>query len=122
VKFRYGHSLAKFSKALRKEGTVGEAMLWLQLKSKQRHGYAFHRQKPIGNYIVDFWCPKLTLAIEIDGATHEIKAEQDRQRQQDLEKMGVRFLRFLERDVQTNLDSVVSTIDHWIEQHPRISK
>ncbi len=119
MKFRYQHSNATFSKALRKEGTVGEAMLWLQLKGKQRHGFAFHRQKSIGNYIVDFWCPKLALAIEIDGATHEIKVERDRQRQQDLEKMGVDFLRFLERDVQTNLAGVVASIDQRIEQHPR---
>ncbi len=80
-------------------------------------GYDFHRQKPLLNYIVDFYCPELELAIEIDGSTHNEKLEQDAKRQEDLEKLGLHFLRFLDFDVRTNLDGIVTWIRNWILEH-----
>lgn len=82
-------------------------------------GYDFHRQKPIGNYIVDFYCSDLLLAIEIDGESHYGNEEKDRIRQKDIEKYGVRFLRFDESEIYYNLDNVVKVIEEWIETHPR---
>ncbi len=69
------------------------------------------RQRPIGKYIVDFYCHKLNLAIEIDGfASHDGKIAKDEARQKELEVAGVKILRFLDTDVRYNLDSVIKAI------------
>ena len=76
--------------------TLSEVLLWQELKGKQVMGYDFDRQKPIDNFIVDFCCKELQLAIEIDGDSHgyeDIRAH-DKQRQRRLESLGVNFLRF----------------------------
>jgi len=78
-------------------------------------GYDFHRQKPIDRYIVDFYCPDLFLAIEIDGFSHIGKEEYDEHRQRILESFGVHFLRFPDSVVKTNLDGVVMAIQEWID-------
>ena len=80
-------------------------------------GYAFKRQKPIGNYIVDFFAPKLNLVIEIDGITHDFKIEDDKIRQEFLQSISLTVLRFRESDVKNNLDSVISSIKQWIDKN-----
>ncbi len=80
-------------------------------------GYDFHRQKPIDEYIVDFYCPMLSLAIEIDGGSHLMKREADSRRQQSLERLGIRFLRFDDLDVKFRMDSVLTVIRTWIIQY-----
>lgn len=75
----------------------------------------FHRQKPIDEYIVDFFCADLMLAIEIDGVSHIGAEEYDKERQNRLEKLGVRFLRFKDDDVFYNCDWVVKEIEKWID-------
>jgi len=80
-------------------------------------GYDFDRQRPIGNYIVDFHCKDLQLAIEIDGITHEeekIKLN-DKLRQEELETMGVNFLRFDALLVVNKVEAVVREIRKWVE-------
>ncbi len=79
--------------------------------------YDFHRQKPIDRFIVDFYCPKMRLAIEIDGDSHFMKEERDAERQQRLEELGVHLLRFDDLDVKFQMDRVLKTIQEWIEQH-----
>ena len=74
------------------------------------------RQKPIGNYIVDFYCSKLKLVIEIDGESHSERTKEDKIRQRRLESLGLSFLRFYDSDVKQNLDGVLITIENWIEQ------
>ena len=86
--------------------TVAEIVLWRRLKGKQMRGYDFHRQKPIGRYVVDFFCPRLKLVLEIDGISHEGKLEQDEKRQKELERHGVTFLRFDDLEVKRNLDAL----------------
>ncbi len=81
------------------------------------HGYKFHRQKPIGNYIVDFFCSELMLAIEIDGNSHDEKYEKDVLRQKEIERFGVNFLRFSDHEVKTNMKGVLSGIKNWIKEH-----
>lgn len=73
--------------------TLSEVLLWQELKGKQMLGYDFDRQKPIDNYIVDFYCKTLKLAIEIDGQSHENEevAVNDTKRQKRLESLGVQF-------------------------------
>ena len=79
-------------------------------------GYDFDRQKIIGNFIVDFFCNELMLAIEIDGDSHNLKTDQDEERQKILEGSGVRFLRFTDEEVKKNLEGVVVAIELWIRE------
>jgi len=80
-------------------------------------GYHFYRQKPINNFIVDFYCTNLLLAIEIDGMTHNYKYSQDKERKKRLEDLGIHVLRFREVDVRDNLEGVLMNIKSWIEVH-----
>jgi len=80
-------------------------------------GYDFHRQKPIDKYIVDFYCPALRLAIEIDGDSHFARDVEDTGRQKRLEQLGVTFLRFEDLDVKFKMERVLSTIDNCIQKH-----
>ena len=97
--------------------TFAEVLLWNQLKQKQMLGYDFDRQRPIDEYIVDFYCKDLMLAIEIDGISHisEEAIENDEKRQNKLEESGVSFLRFDDREVRNDLENVLMTIEGWIE-------
>lgn len=80
-------------------------------------GYDFHRQKPLGNFIVDFYCNELCLAIEIDGESHDYKIGKDIQRQKQLESLGVHFLRFDDLEVKKNLEGVLTAIENWIIEY-----
>lgn len=82
-------------------------------------GYDFHRQKPVDEYIVDFFCHELLLVIEIDGSSHnEDTFEYDENRQKQLEeKFGLSFLRFYDGNVRNNLSDVVNSIRGWIIEH-----
>jgi very-short-patch-repair endonuclease len=112
----YNKKLKKFARELRKDGTLGEALLWRDvLKAKQLWPYQFNRQFTIGNYIVDFICRKLKLIIEIDGSSHFAKSEEDYTRQQFLENRGFTILRFSEGLVVFRIDEVVAEIDYAIQ-------
>ena len=78
-------------------------------------GYDFHRQKPLGDYIVDFFCNELMLAIEIDGISHDGREKYDKQRQEELEKNGIKFLRFDDDEVFYNIEKVLNAIENWIK-------
>jgi very-short-patch-repair endonuclease len=77
-------------------------------------GYQFMRQKPINRYIVDFYCSKLKLIIEIDGISHCLNEEKDRKRQNELERLGLSFLRFDDLDIKFKMDYVLKKIKYWI--------
>jgi len=113
----YDPKLKEIARRLRNNSTLSEILLWRHLKGKQMLGYDFDRQKPIDNYIVDFFCNELMLAIEIDGISHEYKVEKDGIRQRQLESLGIRFLRFTDSDVKKNLEGVVTSIRNWILEH-----
>jgi very-short-patch-repair endonuclease len=66
----YNKNLKQFSRNLRNNSTLGEVLLWNELKAGKMYGYKFNRQKPLGNYIVDFYCKSLALVIEVDGESH----------------------------------------------------
>ena len=100
---------------LRKQQTLGEILLWDFLKGRQIKGFKFTRQKPVTNYVLDFFCPELLLAIEIDGCSHDSKGDQNLERQAKLEQMGIRFLRYQEREIMRELDAVLEGIVIWIE-------
>jgi len=111
----YNPSLKEKARELRNNSTKTEIKLWKFLKGRQMCGYDFHRQKPIGKYIVDFFCNELMLAIEIDGISHEGREKYDKQRQDELENIGIKFLRFDDDEVFYNIEKVLNTIENWIK-------
>jgi very-short-patch-repair endonuclease len=111
----YNPCLKEKARSLRNNSTKAEILLWNQLKRKQFNGFDFHRQKPIDQFIVDFFCHKLMLAIEIDGESHIDKEDDDVARQLKLETLGIHFLRFSNEDVLFNMDNVLRCIQDWIE-------
>ena len=117
TKHLYNNNLKKLATKLRNNSTLAETLLWNQLKGRKMIGYDFHRQKPLGNYIVDFYSPKLKLIIEVDGVTHDYKLDADLKRQIKLESMSLNVLRFLDSDVKNNLDGVLIFIKKWIKEN-----
>ena len=115
----YNPKLKAIARRLRNNMTPAEITLWQHLKGKQMDGYDFDRQKPIDEYIVDFYCKRLKLAIEVDGSSHDCEASQiqDGYRQSRLESLGVSFLRFQNSEVQHETEAVLSTIRAWISSH-----
>ena len=103
----YNPRLKDFSRDLRSRRQLSEALLWNCLKSKKT-GYSFSRQKPILNYIADFFCKELRLVVEIDGSSHfSVEAqEKDRERDRQMEVLGLRVIRVKDSDVRRNPDRV----------------
>jgi very-short-patch-repair endonuclease len=115
----YAPHLKDLAQELRRNMTPGEVILWQHLKKRKMYGYDFDRQRPIDQYIVDFYCKSLMLAIEIDGSSHDSDEAQtnDYIRQARLESLGVRFLRFREEQVCHQTQAVVQIIKTWIKQN-----
>ena len=115
----YRKDLKAKARELRKNSTLSEVLLWRFIKNRQLLGYQFHRQVPMLDYIVDFYCHELSLSIEIDGDSHyyDDAPERDTKRQQRLEKLGVCFLRFDDRDVKQKIEMILDTITDWIEKN-----
>jgi len=97
---------------LRQQGVRAEIILWSKLRNKNL-GYKFKRQFGIGKYIVDFYCPKKNLVIEIDGATHSTNKEifNDNIRQKYLESLGLKVVRFTNLEVGQNMDGMLTEIN-----------
>jgi len=115
----YNPKLKEKARQLRSNSTKAEIELWMFLKGKQMMGYDFHRQKPIDNFIVDFFCKELMLAIELDGYTHTFEkvADRDEKKEQRLGELGVRMIRFKDDDVMNNIEGVMARIEDWIKEH-----
>lgn len=101
--------LIPFVKELRKNQTREESLLWSKLRSNQL-GFKFRRQHPIQNYILDFYCPSLRLAIELDGGQHQENKEYDQTRTKLLNSLGIKVLRFWNNELIDNLEGVLETI------------
>lgn len=108
----YNKNLKQASRDLRNNLTDAEKLLWSKLRGKQILGLQFYRQKPILNYIVDFYCPAANLVIECDGGQHfTIEGlESDRTRDEALAQLGLKVLRFDNGQIMTKLDDVVEVI------------
>ena len=117
----YNPKLKELAKKLRQNMTYSEVKLWNEIKNGQLMGYDFDRQRPGGNYIVDFYCKDLQLALEVDGITHldEKIMQKDEIRQGELEMMGVHFLRFDALLVVNKVEAVVREIERWILDHEK---
>ena len=93
--------------------TFGEVLLWNELKDNKLFGFDFDRQCCIDNYIVDFYCKDLMLALEIDGMSHNYEEafNKDKLRQTKLESFGIRFLRFSESEMKNDMLNVLRSIE-----------
>ena len=113
----YNKKLKQRSRELRSSMTDAEIALWAKLRRKQIYELPFYRQKILGNYIVDFYCPSARLVIEVDGGQHytEDGAVSDSKRDAYLESIGLMVLRFSNLDVLGNMDGVVAEIVRHLE-------
>jgi len=89
-----------------------EILLWSRLRKKQIKGHQFYRQRIIGNFIVDFYCPKGKLIVELDGGQHynEEENRKDRIRDDYMKKLGMKILRVSDREVFENVQGVLEKI------------
>ncbi len=108
----YNKKLKPFAQKLRRDATEAEQILWVHIRKKQILGVQFYRQKPIGKYIADFYCPKAKLVIEVDGGQHfeSTQEKSDQKRDAYFSSLGLEVLRVSNLDVFKNLDSVLDVI------------
>ena len=110
--FFYNTKLKRYSRELRKNMTDAERLLWSKLRRKQLRNCQFYRQRIIGSYIVDFYCPKAKLIIEVDGGQHynEEGNRRDKAREDYLKKLGMKILRIPDTEVFKNIEGVIEKI------------
>jgi len=108
----YNRNLKRYSSELRKNMTDAERHLWSKIRMRQINDCQFFRQRIIGDYIVDFFCPRAKLVIEVDGSQHESDEilEADRKRDEYLQNQGLTVLRFNDVEVLNNIEGVVENI------------
>ncbi len=116
----YYSKLKEPSKQLRANMTLAEKRLWGRLKNEQINGYSFCRQRPIGAFIVDFYCQKAKLVIEVDGEIHLTKEIQREDKNKDIyfQSINLTILRFTNNDVFTNIEEVIKKITRNIPLNP----
>ena len=112
----YNPKLKELARQLRNNSTKAEVFLWQKLKRKQMYGYDFHRQKPIDNYILDFFCNELMLGIEVDGYSHQIIEvfENDEKKTAKMNDLGITILRFSDKQIFNDMDNVLRAIEYFI--------
>jgi very-short-patch-repair endonuclease len=115
----YNTSLKQLARQLRKNSTQSEIKLWSHLRNKQMMGYDFHRQKPIDNFILDFFCYELMLCIELDGFTHQFEDvyKKDVFKENRLLELGITTLRFADNMVMHDIANVLRAIEGFIENY-----
>jgi very-short-patch-repair endonuclease len=108
----------KKAKDLRKNETEGEKKLWSKLKKNQMMGLQFRRQHPINRFIVDFYCAKVKLVIEIDGSIHDLpeNKEYDEGRSEILKDFGIKVIRFSNEQIIRNIEDSLIKIEKEIIQ------
>jgi Uncharacterized protein conserved in bacteria len=106
-------AIQKNAKELRKKTTTAEQILWNRLKNNSLKNHKFRRQHPIESFIVDFYCHQAKLVIEIDGGYHNIsdQKEYDSDRSFEIEKYGLRVIRFSNEDILENIEFVIKRIE-----------
>ncbi len=100
----------RFAKALRRNMTPEERLLWNRLRRSALDGIHFHRQQIIGGFIVDFYCAAANLAIELDGPIHDARADLDRERDRALAALGIRTMRLRNEEVAKDFGAVLRKI------------
>ncbi|MDD2539970.1 MAG: endonuclease domain-containing protein [Desulfuromonadaceae bacterium] len=111
----YNKNLTTLARENRNTPTAAENQIWQKvLRMRQFAAYKFLRQKPVGDYIVDFYCAELQLVIEIDGDSHAETAEYDAERTRFLGSLGLRVIRFSNDDVLRNIEGVYEELNRAI--------
>ena len=112
----YNPKLKLLARELRNNSTKSEIILWGKLKGKKCNGYDFHRQKPIDNYILDFYCDELLVGIEIDGYSHEFLEVQKKgtKKEKRMNDFGITILRFTDEQVLKDMENVLRAIEFYI--------
>ena len=114
----YNKDLEQFGRKLRNNSTLFEVIFWDKLlKRKQLRGYQFLRQRPIENYIVDFFGKDLKLIIEIDGKIHQFKKGRDKKREEVLKNLGYSIIRFQNNEILNNRFNVQKTLEYFIDDY-----
>ena len=110
----YNPKLKALAAQLRSRGTKSEILLWNQLKGGQLNGLRFIRQKPIGDFIIDFYCKEVGLVIELDGLSHQCNEvmDLDERKQSYLESIGLKLIRFEDEEVIRDIRNVMRVIEH----------
>jgi len=116
---KYNPQLRTSARQLRNNFTDAEQRLWSRLRGRQILGIQFYRQRPIGNCIVDFYAPKVRLVIEVDGAQHlePSQVRYDTRRSECLVEIGLKVLRFDDRQVLLELESVIQEIFRVVDEN-----
>jgi very-short-patch-repair endonuclease len=102
--------LRTIARQMRNEPTAAEDALWQRLRGRQLAGYKFHRQHSIDRFIVDFYCASAALVIEVDGDVHVQQVEDDQEREELLNRLGFRFIRFSNKQVLTDIDQLLQIV------------
>ena len=110
----YNKKLKSLARANRHSGNLSEALLWNELK-QSKMGVRFTKQKIIGNYIADFYCPEKNIVIEIDGWSHDNKYEYDKERDEYMRSLGIHVLRISDKDVKQDMSNILIWIKHNID-------
>ncbi|MDM3848679.1 MAG: DUF559 domain-containing protein [Aphanizomenon gracile PMC627.10] len=110
--------LKPLARQMRTEATLAEKQLWQRLKNKQLLGFKFRRQQVIDRFIVDFYCHEVKLVIEVDGEIHNYTQVEDAIREEFLESLGLRVVRFKNEDVLFRIEGVLEEIGRWLKPHP----
>jgi very-short-patch-repair endonuclease len=110
IKWRAAKEKVQFARAMRCVPTAGEAALWAHVRRRGLGGWRFRRQHVIAGYIVDFYCAELQLAIEVDGAVHDVRRDEDEQRDENLARLGVHVVRVRDEDVRERVDVVLRAL------------
>lgn len=102
----------KLRQHLRTNMTEAEVMLWSRLKGKQLLGYKVRRQYGVGRYVIDFYCPKLKLGIEVDGESHFTPKGKihDKERNNFITNEGIKLIRIINTEIYENLDGVIELL------------
>ncbi len=122
-KSHYTKELKDLARNLRNDSTLGEVILWDKVLKAKKMGVQFNRQFTLQlqnkNIIVDFICRKLKLIIEIDGYSHNFKYDKDVKRDEELNSLGYKVLRFTEHEIKYDLNNVVRSIEYEISNLKR---
>ena len=112
----YNPKLKLLARQLRNNSTKSEVKLWQYLKGKKMLSYDFHRQKPLLEYIADFYCYELNLVIELDGYSHQFEGVvvKDNKKEKALNSIGLHVLRFRDEEVFGNINEVLRVIEQYI--------
>ena len=115
---RYKQHLKNKARHLRKNMTGSERVLWARLRGKQLYGMQVYRQKPIGDYIVDFFIPKAKLVIEVDGSQHTVSENvvKDQRRDAYMNSVGLQILRINSNAVLKETDAVIEVIARVVRE------